>query len=91
MLKALDLERRREQETDTKIISRVEEIAKKRGVSMAIVSMAWVMKKGACPIVGLSSEERMDEAIAAIDFKLTDEEEKYLEEPYLPKRVVGNL
>jgi aryl-alcohol dehydrogenase-like predicted oxidoreductase len=91
MFKALDLERKLETETDNKIISRVEEIAKERGVSMAMVAMAWVMKKGACPIVGLSSVERMDEAIAAIDFKLSDEEEKYLEEPYLPKRVMGNL
>ncbi|KAA8896320.1 putative aldo-keto reductase [Sphaerosporella brunnea] len=81
--------RSRESEADNAIVTRVEEIAKKRGVSMATVGMAWVMKQGACPIVGMSSEERMDEAIAAIDFELSDEEARYLEEPYLPKFVMG--
>ena len=81
--------RQRENDTDNVIISRVEEIAKKRGVSMAIVGTAWVLRQGANPIVGLSSVERIDEAIKAISFKLTDEEAKYLEAPYLPKHVLG--
>jgi aryl-alcohol dehydrogenase-like predicted oxidoreductase len=79
----------RENETDNAIVTRVEDIAKKHGVSMAIVGMAWVMKQGANPIVGLNSENRIDEAIAAIDFELSDEDAKYIEEPYLPKRVIG--
>lgn len=81
--------RARENEADNRIISRVEEIAKKRGVSMATVGYAWVLRQGAYPIVGLSSVERMDEAIKAISFKLTDEEATYLEEDYLPKKVLG--
>ncbi|CDR45004.1 CYFA0S16e01024g1_1 [Cyberlindnera fabianii] len=75
--------------TDKEIIKRVGEIAEKRGVSMAIVSSAWVISKGAAPIIGLNSEDRIEEAIASTQFKLTDEETAYLEEPYAPKEVVG--
>jgi len=81
--------RERENLVDNAIVNRVEEIAKKRGVSMAIVGTAWVLRQGAMPIVGLSSVEHMDEAIQAISFKLTDEEASYLEELYAPKRVLG--
>lgn len=70
---------------EQEIIRRVEEVAKKRDTTMAIVSTAWVLSKGCYPIVGLSSTERVDEALKAIDFELTEEESKYLEEPYKPK------
>lgn len=82
--------RSRQNEADDAIVSRVEEIAARHGVSMAVVATAWVLKKGAYPIVGLNSVERMDEAIRAISFKLSDEEAKYLEEPYVPKPVFGH-
>ncbi|KAK6197998.1 NADP-dependent oxidoreductase domain-containing protein [Scheffersomyces amazonensis] len=67
---------------DAEIVKRVEELAKKHGVSMAIISTAWVISKGTCPIVGLNSEERVEEIVKATLFKLTPEEIKYLEEPY---------
>lgn len=66
------------------IVDRVEEIAKKKGVSMAVISIAWVLSKGAYPIVGLNSIERVNEALQALDVRLTDEETTYLEEKYLP-------
>ncbi|KAL2798405.1 NADP-dependent oxidoreductase domain-containing protein [Aspergillus keveii] len=78
--------RNRETEADKAIVDRVEEIAKKKGVSMAQVAIAWSLShKNENPILGLSSKERIDEAIAAIKVKLTDEEIAYLEEPYVPK------
>lgn len=52
---------------------------------MAIISTAWVLRKGCYPIVGLSSTERVDEALKAIDFKLTEKGSEYLEEPHEPK------
>ncbi|TQN64273.1 Versiconal hemiacetal acetate reductase [Colletotrichum shisoi] len=61
------------------IVNRVEEIAKKRGVSMALVSTAWVLQKGCWPIVGLGSERRIKETIEALKLKLTEEECRYLE------------
>lgn len=78
--------RSRETETDKAIVDRVEELAKKKGVSMAQVAIAWSLQNpNENPILGLNSKERIDEAVGAIKVKLTPEEAKYLEEPYLPK------
>lgn len=79
--------RGRETESDKEIIDRVEELAKKKGVSMAQVATAWSLAKGDNPIIGLGSKERIDEAVAAVKVKLTEEEIAYLEEPYVPKEI----
>ncbi|KAJ6089804.1 hypothetical protein N7467_005020 [Penicillium canescens] len=80
--------RNRESEADEVIIGRVEELAKKKGLSMAQVALAWSLShKGENPIVGLSSVKRIDEAVDSIRVKLTEEEILYLEEPYVPKTV----
>lgn len=82
--------RSRETEVDKMIVDRLEEIANKKGVKMAQVATAWVLRKGLeFPIIGLGSKERIDEAVQALKVGLTDEEAKYLEEPYLPKVVQG--
>ncbi|CCH45365.1 putative aryl-alcohol dehydrogenase [Wickerhamomyces ciferrii] len=73
-------------ESEVETIDRVEELSKKRGVPMAAIATAWVISKGANPIIGFSSEKRVDDAILATQLKLTDEEIKYLEEPYKPKQ-----
>lgn len=83
------LYRARENEVDKKIVGRVEEIAKKHGVSMACIATAWCIKKGDIPIVGISSKERVEETVKNSNFELSDEDSKYLEEPYLPKPVQG--
>lgn len=75
---------------DKVIVQRVEEIAKKRGVPMALIAIAWSLKQpGVNPIVGLSSKERIDQAVEAVKLELTDEEARYLEEPYQPKAIQG--
>ncbi|KAL8697830.1 MAG: hypothetical protein Q9201_006899 [Fulgogasparrea decipioides] len=74
---------------DAQIISRVEEIAKKHGWKMSHVALAWLNKRIASPIIGFSSPARMDEALEIRGKELTEEEEKYLEELYQPKAVVG--
>ncbi|KAJ7632722.1 NADP-dependent oxidoreductase domain-containing protein [Roridomyces roridus] len=76
----------------TEIVNRVEEISKKKGISMAQLALAWVLaKEGVCaPIVGTTSLENLHELIAAIDIKLTEEEIKYLEEPYQPRNIIGH-
>lgn len=73
------------EDSDKGIINRVERMSKEKGVSMAVISMAWVLHKGCYPIVGLNSIERVDEAIKALSIKLTDDEIIHLEEPYKPK------
>ncbi|KAL8906525.1 MAG: hypothetical protein Q9207_001963 [Kuettlingeria erythrocarpa] len=79
-----------ETEVDKAIVDRLEEVAGKKGFKMAQLATAWVLRReGVNPIIGLGSKERIDEAVAALKVKLTDEEARYLEEPYLPKRVQG--
>lgn len=64
----------------------VEAVAKEKGVSMAAVATAWCLsKKGVNPIVGISSKERIDQAVEASKLKLSEEEIKRLEECYMPK------
>ncbi|KAE8859758.1 hypothetical protein PTNB29_06989 [Pyrenophora teres f. teres] len=77
-------------ERDKKIIGRVEEIAKKHDWKMSHVALAWINKRIASPIIGFSSADRMDEALASRGKELSEEEEKYLEELYEPVRIVGH-
>ena len=86
----MNLIRGRETETDKTITDRVEEVAKKNEVSMACIATAWCIKKGVCPIIGMSSKERMDQACENAMFDLSDEDAAYLEEPYMPKNIVGH-
>lgn len=79
----------REDAIDQKIISRVEEVAKKNNVSMACIATAWVIKQGACPIVGVNTKERIEETVRNSNFVLSDEDAKYLEESYAPKARQG--
>ena len=78
------------------VTDRVEELAKKKGVSMAIVAIVWCLtKKNMSPILGLGSKERIDEAVEAVKWAgkglLTAEDCKYLEECYQPKAPDGGL
>lgn len=76
-------------DTDIAIINRVEEMAKKKGCSMAQISMAWCLRKGVNPIVGFSSTGRVDEAVDTVKLLnggiLTDEDVKDLDGLYIPK------
>jgi aryl-alcohol dehydrogenase-like predicted oxidoreductase len=72
------------------IVSRVEEIAKKRGWPMSHVSLAWLNRRVVAPIIGFSSVERIEDALAARGKELSDEEERYLEEMYLARDVQGH-
>ncbi|GKT44655.1 very long-chain fatty acid transport protein [Colletotrichum spaethianum] len=76
-------------DANLEIVNRVEEIAKRKGVSMALVSTAWVLQQGCWPIVGLTSENRIKETIGALKVKLTDEECRYLESEYRPRNIQG--
>lgn len=80
----------REVESEREIINRVETVAKKLGVSMANVATAWVISKGHTPIVGINTIERVEDTLRAISLKLSEEDIKYLEEPYVPKAVFGH-
>lgn len=77
-------------DADVKIIKRVEELAGKKGWKMSHVALAWIVQKGTIPIVGFSSVARIEEAAAVQGKTLTDDEIKYLEEPYEPKNIQGH-
>lgn len=57
---------------------------------MSQVALAWINKRISSPIIGFSSVDRIDEAIEVRGKTLTEEEEKYLEELYQPKAIVGH-
>lgn len=77
-------------QTDLAIIGRVVELAEKHDWAIAHVSLAWINKRVASPIIGFSSVERIEQAISARGKVLSDEEEKYLEELYQPKAIDGH-
>ena len=74
---------------DQVIIDRVAELADKRGVSMTEVSLAWLLTKVTVPVVGATKLHHMEGAAKAVDLKLTAAEAAYLEEPYVPHKLVG--
>ncbi len=76
-------------EQDNVIISRVAEIAEKRGVSMTEVSLAWLLARTASPVVGATKLRHIEGAAKAVDLELTAEETAYLEEPYRPHPLAG--
>ncbi|KAK3316652.1 NADP-dependent oxidoreductase domain-containing protein [Apodospora peruviana] len=77
-------------EPDLTIIKRVVELADKHEWPISHVALAWINKRVTSPIVGISSISRLEEHISARGKILTDEEEKYLEELYQPKLVIGH-
>lgn len=77
-------------DVDVEIIKRVQELADKKGWKMTHVALAWVIQKGTTPIVGFSSLARLEEAVEVRGKTLTEEEMKYLEEPYQPRNVFGH-
>ena len=74
---------------DQVIIGRVAEVADRRGVSMTEVSLAWLLTKVTAPVVGATRPRHIQGAAKAVDLKLTAEERAYLEEPYVPHKLVG--
>ena len=74
---------------DGVIISRVAELAEKRGVTMTEVSLAWLLTKATAPVVGATKLRHIEGAAKAADLVLTEEEIAYLEEPYMPHPLSG--
>jgi len=78
-------------DSDRKVVERVAEVAAKRGVPRAQVALAWLLSKPfmTAPIVGASKPNHLEDAVAAVSLKLSEEEISRLEEPYVPHPVVG--
>ena len=79
-------------ESDMRIVNRVEETAKKYGVSMSEVALAWHHAKGVTsPIVGATKVSHFDQAVKSVDLTLSEEDVKYLDELYVPHRLMGQI
>jgi aryl-alcohol dehydrogenase-like predicted oxidoreductase len=78
-------------EADRRVAQRVAEVAAKRNIPRAQVALAWVLQKPfvTSPIVGASKPNHLDDALAALSVKLTPEEIRALEEPYVAHPIVG--
>lgn len=76
---------------DSGIIKRVEEIADKKGVSMAEISLAWFHHRNAVPIFAASKKQHIESAVRSVKIQLTKEEIDYLEELYTPHKLTGNM
>lgn len=79
-------------EEDFTVAERVAEVARERGVTGSQVALAWMLNKPhiTSPIIGATKLEHLDQAIAALDIQLTDDEVKRLEEPYKPHPIRGH-
>ncbi len=78
-------------DADRKVVDAVAAIAEARGVPRAQIALAWVLDKPevSAPIIGASKNHHLDDAIAALDITLTDDEIERLESPYIPHEVAG--
>ena len=78
-------------ETDHQIADRVAELADRHGVFASQIATAWMLSKPGitAPIIGASKMPHLEQAIAALDVKLSAEDIQYLEEPYQPRSVAG--
>jgi aryl-alcohol dehydrogenase-like predicted oxidoreductase len=77
------------QPDDFAVADRLQEVAKARGVPPMQMALAWLLAKPGitAPIIGTSKIGHLDDAVAALALKLSDEEVKRLEEPYRPHAV----
>jgi aryl-alcohol dehydrogenase-like predicted oxidoreductase len=79
-------------EEDFTVAERAAEVAKARGVTGSQIALAWLLNKThiTAPIIGATKMDHLNQAIAALDIKLSDEEVKQLEEPYQPHPILGH-
>jgi aryl-alcohol dehydrogenase (NADP+) len=80
------------QESDFKIVERVVELAGKLGHSPAQMALAWLLHQPGitAPIIGASKMQHLEDAVAALEIHLGEEDQRYLEELYQPHRVLGH-
>jgi aryl-alcohol dehydrogenase-like predicted oxidoreductase len=79
------------EQADRAVNERVAQVAAQRGIAMAQVALAWVSQHPAvtAPIVGASTPQHVDDAVAALQVRLTPDEMALLEAPYVPHAIAG--
>jgi aryl-alcohol dehydrogenase-like predicted oxidoreductase len=79
-------------EVDFDVVDRLDEVAREKGEPAARVALAWLLHKPGvtAPIVGATRLEHLEDALAAVELELSDEETARLEEPYVPHAIAGH-
>lgn len=76
-------------EQDNRIVERVVELADRYGVEMTQISLAWLLTKVESPIVGATKLHHIEGAVKSLDVRLSADDIRYLEEPYVPHNLSG--
>ena len=78
-------------DADREVVAAVSKVAEQRGIPRAQVALAWMLQKSfiTAPIIGASKPHHLDDAVAAVSLRLTQEEVETLEKPYVPHEVAG--
>jgi aryl-alcohol dehydrogenase-like predicted oxidoreductase len=78
-------------EADKLVVERLAEIAEKRGTPRAQIALAWLLQKEpvVAPVIGATKISHLESAVESLSIKLTPEEIAFMEEPYVPHRIVG--
>jgi 1-deoxyxylulose-5-phosphate synthase len=79
-------------EADDAVVQAVADVAKARDLPLAQVALAWMLHKDAvtAPIVGATKPGQIEDAVAAVDVELSDDEIAALEAPYVPHPILGH-
>ena len=79
-------------DTDRQVVERVAELAARYGVARVHIALAWLLQKEpvTAPIIGATKISHLEDAAGALAVKLSPEDVAYLEEPYVPHRIVGH-
>lgn len=76
-------------EQDNRIVERIVQLADRYGVEMTQIALAWLLTKVESPIVGATKCSHIEGAVKALEVRLTDEDIRFLEEPYVPHNLSG--
>ncbi|MGN6796926.1 MAG: aldo/keto reductase [Gaiellaceae bacterium] len=79
-------------ELDFPVVDRVGQVAAARGASSAQVALAWLLHKPGvtAPIVGATKLDHLEDALAAEQLTLSEDEIAQLEEPYRAHAISGH-
>jgi len=76
---------------DFDVAERTEQVAKEKGVSPSTVALSWLLRKGiTSPIIGATKIQHIEEAVASVELKLSEDDMKRLEEPYRLHPIIGH-
>lgn len=80
------------EDEDKNVAARIKELAEKYDTTMTRITFAWHFAKGVTsPIIGATKEKYLDDAVGALDIRLNDTDVEFIDEPYVPHRIVGAL